>query len=213
MERWQAGTQILERGIVRNKVWIVRPVTVIEDDPDQLAILLQPGSPCKIPSFLMNKKTTRNPAGLSRWEEQDSEEWQLCDWVWQTRRILILLRPNKFYAVCWFWLHETNQFEGWYINFQLPYSRTSVGIDTLDLEIDMFILQDFSWQWKDLPEYQSGIERGSISTSIAREVEAARREVEQEIDTTSDFLDMRWQNWQPDPAWTPAKLLPNWNEV
>ena len=212
-EKWQPGTQILERGIVHNKVLIVRPVTVIEDNHNQIAIFLQPGTPCKIPSFLNNKQNSLNPNGISRWEEQDSQAWQLHDWTWQTRRILMLLRPEKYYAVCWFWLHDTNEFEGWYINFQLPFSRTTFSLDTLDLEIDMVIKPDLSWQWKDEPEYQRGIASGSISASIADKVEVARREVEIELQNNPAFLDPRWHNWQPDPNWEPAKLLENWNEL
>ncbi|MDX6428935.1 MAG: hypothetical protein QOE54_1301, partial [Streptosporangiaceae bacterium] len=42
----------------------------------------------------------------------------------------------------------------WYINFQRPYRRTQLGVDTFDLFLDLVVNPDLSsWVWKDEEEY------------------------------------------------------------
>lgn len=208
---WKPGTQVILRGIAHNKVWIVHPVTVVQDSPDLLVVQLVPGTLCKIPAGLIDRKYSGNGSGHSRWDEQDSREWQMRDWIWQHRRALILLPSEKYYAVYWFWLDSTDEFEGWYVNFQLPFRRTRFSIDTLDLEIDLIIRPDYTHQWKDEAEYLEGVKRGSIAAGVAGKVEKAREEVLNLAMAKSPLFDPRWFEWRPDPAWEIPQLHPSWN--
>ena len=201
------------RGIAHNKVWIVHPVTVVQDSPELLAVQLVPGTPCKIPASLIDRKYSSNASGHSRWDEQDGRQWQMSDWIWQHRRALILLPPQKYYAVYWFWSGAADAFEGWYVNFQLPLGRTPFSIDTLDLEIDLIIRPDHTHQWKDESEYLEGVKRGSIAAEVAGEVEKAREEVLNLVMAESPLFDPRWFEWQPDPGWEIPQLHPHWNVV
>lgn len=211
MNRWQPGAQVMLRGVVHNKVWIVLPVTVVQDSPELLAVQLVPGTPCKIPAGLIDRKYSGNGSGHSRWDEQDSREWQMRDWIWQHRRALILLPSEKYYAVYWFWLDSTDEFEGWYVNFQLPFRRTRFSIDTLDLEIDLIIRPDYTHQWKDESEYLEGVRRGSIAAEVAGKVEKAREDVLNLAKVNSPLFDPRWLEWKPDPVWEIPQLHPSWS--
>jgi len=213
MNCWQPGAQVMLRGIAHNKVWIVHPVTVVQDSPDLLAVQLVPGTPCKIPAGLFDRKYSDGASDHSRWDEQDSRQWQMRDWTWQHRRALILLPPQKYYAVYWFWLLDSDEFEGWYVNFQLPFTRTHFSIDTLDLEIDLIIRPDHRHQWKDELEYLEGVKRGSIPAEVAREVEKAREEALNLIMAKSPLFDPGSLEWKPDPAWEIPPLHPHWNIV
>ena len=213
MNRWKPGAQVMLRGIAHDKVWIVHPVTVVQDSPELLAVQLVPGTPCKIPAGLIDRKYNSNARGRSRWDEQDGRQWQMSDWIWQHRRALILLPPQKYYAVYWFWLYDSGAFVGWYVNFQLPFGRTSFSIDTLDLEIDLIIRPDYSHQWKDESEYLEGVRRGSIAAGVAGEVEKAREEVLSLAKSKSPLFDPGWLDWQPDPAWEIPQLHPSWSVV
>ncbi len=202
----------MKRGIVHNKVQIVHPVTVIQDSCDLMVAQLVPGTPCKIPARLVDK-WSNHPHTKSRWDEQDSQNWEMCDWIWQHRRALILLYPHRYYAVYLFWAHSNGNFEGWYVNFQMPFTRTDFSIDTLDLEIDLIVTPEHTWHWKDEEEYMAGIKRGSISPEIADEVEKSRIEVLAMVDAKDSPFDTGWLNWQPDPSWAIPQLHSKWQDV
>lgn len=213
MSNWQSGTQVVMRGIVHNRVWIAHSVTVVQDAPDLLITYLTPGAACKVPRGLIDRKWGGVANGGSRWDEQDGGNWELADWIWQQRRALILIPPGKHYAVFLFWLEDTGEFEGWYVNFQLPFRKTRWSIDTLDLEIDLFIKPDGSWKWKDEVEYLEGVRRGSIPPDTAQEVAEAREEVMQLIASGSPLFDQKWLDWKPNPAWEVPRLHPDWQIV
>jgi protein associated with RNAse G/E len=210
---WKSGTHVIIRGIAHNRVWIAHAVTVVEDTPDLLVTYLQPGAHCKVPHGLIERKYTPNLDGLSRWDEQDSREWKLDDWRWQHRHVLILMPPEAYYAVYWFWSTDFIEFEGWYVNFQLPFHKTEWSIDTLDLEIDLIIDPDGVWRWKDEPEYLTGVRRGSIPAVVASRVEDAREEILMLFSNGSPFFDRKWLSWQPEPDWEIPQLPPDWDIV
>lgn len=213
MQPWQPGTQIVMRGIVHNRVWIAHSVTVVEDTPGLLVAYLRPGAPCKVSRGLIERKWGGRPNGASRWEEQDNGQWQMADWEWQHRRALFLIPPKKYYAIILFWLEATGEFEGCYVNFQLPYRKTEWSIDTLDLEIDLMVEPEGVWRWKDEAEYVAGVARGSIPAEVAAEVEAAREEVLALLASGTPLFDRKWLDWQPDPSWHIPQLPSAWDSV
>jgi protein associated with RNAse G/E len=211
MEHWKPGTQVVIRGVVHNRVWIAHSVTVVQDTASLLVTYLVPGAPCKVTQGLIERKWGGRPNGASRWDEQDSRQWKLADWEWKQRRALILMPPEKYYAVFLFWLDETDEFEGWYVNFQLPFRKTDWTIDTLDLEIDLIIEPDGVWRWKDEVEYQAGVDRGSIPANVAMGVEEGREEIIALLSSGSPLFDRQWLDWWPDPKWEIPRLHPAWD--
>ena len=49
----------------------------------------------------------------------------------------------------------------WYANFERPFQRTPIGIDTFDLLLDLVIEPDSSYRWKDEGEYRLGRQLGN----------------------------------------------------
>ncbi|MEW6401694.1 MAG: DUF402 domain-containing protein [Chloroflexota bacterium] len=112
-----------------------------------MAIL--PGADGFVPEgYTEGKKSGKRP-----WDFID-KPWKLEKFIWHTNRFLILLEPRKYYAIEYLWHDASNEFQGYYINFQTPFHRSHCGVDTLDLEIDLVIHPDFSYKWKDLDDYQ-----------------------------------------------------------
>ena len=210
---WEPGTQVVMRGIAHNRVWIAHTVTVVQDTPELLIIYLTPGAPCKVSQGLIDRKWGGRANGGSRWDEQDGGQWQLADWRWQHRRALILMPSGKYFAVFLFWLETTGAFEGWYVNFQLPFRKTAWSIDSLDLEIDLIVDPDGAWRWKDEAEYLAGVGRGSIPAGVAARVEEAREEIIALLGSGSPLFDRKWLDWRPDPAWRIPELPAQWNQL
>ena len=126
---------------------------------------------------------------------------------------MILLEPEKFFATYYIWNHGTGQFQTYYINFQLPFSRSPVGFDSLDLELDIVIQPDYSWQWKDEDEYQQGIRSGIISPDHIRGIDLAQKDVFNRLENRIHPLNRHRLNWIPDPSWTPTQLPAGWDAV
>jgi hypothetical protein len=87
--------------------------------------------------------------------------------------------------------------------------RTRIGIDTLDLLVDLVVEPDLSSaMWKDEDEYAHGRRLGFITDTDHRSVEQAReRAVGLFQDRAGPFAGP-WSTWAPDPAW-PLPVLPD----
>ncbi len=212
----QPGDHAVHRGVYNGKVWIARPVTVVEDRPDVTKLLIVPGSICKFTTGLKTRKYRDAGSGtvLDRWNEQLSMDWELYDHTWFGKRVLIINRPGDWYATQLHWKHETDEFLGWYINFELPLLRSSAGFDTLDLEVDLIVRPDFSLEWKDLEEYESGVKRGVITPQQVAQIEQGKGEVLDHIDKRKGLFEKaELINWKPPVKWTVPQLIAGWDKV
>jgi protein associated with RNAse G/E len=181
---------------------------VVKDSPNETVLALLPGTECMAEEdYARGKKNDHR-----RWDFID-KPWKLGKYSWQTNRLLFILEPQKYYATIYFWSDLSNEFICYYINFQLPFQRSHCGIDTLDLELDLIINPDFSYEWKDLDEYQKGIESGIISKEWTDQIELAKEEIFERIGKRKYPLDGTWLDWKPDPNWPRPKLPENWSKV
>jgi hypothetical protein len=205
---WKLGDCVTWRNIAGGRVWSAIPAIVVKDSPEEVALAVLPGAECMAPEDYSKGKQN----GKRRWDFKD-RPWKLDNHIWHTSRLLFLLEPQKYYSIAYFWKQAINQFECYYINFQLPFCRSHSGFDTLDLELDMVIEPDFSWQWKDLDEYQKGIDSGIILKEWVTEIECARIEVLERLAQRKYPFDNSWLDWCPDPSWSPPKLPADWDKV
>ncbi|MEW6029497.1 MAG: DUF402 domain-containing protein [Chloroflexota bacterium] len=147
-----------------------------------------------------------------RWDFKD-KPWRLEKFFWRTNRLLFLLEPQKYYSIIFFWNAASNDFLCYYINFQIPFQRSHCGIDTLDLDLDLVINPDFTWEWKDVDDYQKAIESEIILPEWAREIETAKEEILDRLEQRQYPFDGSWLDWAPDPRWPPPKLPENWDKI
>lgn len=208
---WKPGEQVVLRGIVSQRVWSARSVIVVKDDMDETVLALLPGAQCAYPEGYFHWKFGDLSKG-TRWQEADGQSWAFREFRWQRKRFLIFLRPQRYYDTNLIWDHETEQFLGYYINFQLPYERCAIGFDTLDLELDLEISPAYEWHWKDEAAYLEGITEGGIKAAWVVEIERARKEVVKQVESRSYPIDGSWDDWCPNSHWKPASLPSAWSE-
>jgi len=181
------------------RVWAARPMTVVRDDDDLIAVYMAIGTPWKRP-VAPDGAILRMP-----WRD-----WTLADDVWVRRSFLHLVRPGDAHASMVAFDDEA-AFAGWYINLQEPLRRTRVGFDYMDQMLDIEVDQDLSWRLKDEAELQEEVDRGLISPYEADVVRReAGRVIEQIERRASPFAD-GWERWRPDPAWPVPGFLPTWD--
>lgn len=207
-EAWKSGDTVVWRGIYRNRVWHAAPTTVVKDNLQELVLFLTPGMDCMVEeNYAKGKKN-----GKRRWDFRH-EDWKLEKFTWHTNRLLYILEPEKFYSPIFFWDHETNKFLCYYINFQLPFQRSHCSINTLDLDLDLIIHPDFNYEWKDLDDYEKGIETGVILPEWVDQIETAKIEVLDKLKKRQYPFDGSWLNWMPDPNWLFPQLPENWDQI
>lgn len=203
---WNPGDIVTWRGIFRQRVWHAHATIVVKDSPDALVLALLPGAQAVMPEGYVDGK--RN--GKRRWDFKD-KPWKLEQYTWHTNRLLCLLEPEKYYATMYFWHGESNEFLCYYMNFQLPFRRSQNGIDTLDLELDLIIHPDLSFEWKDRDDYQQAIQRGVILEEWARGIDSASQEILRKLEKREYPLDGSWLDWKPERDCTPPKLPADWD--
>ncbi len=213
MEKYrEAGESCALRGIVNNQVWLAQSVIVVEDGPAETILLLRPGAQCAYPEGYGRWKDV-GEYKREKWHETKHSSTALRELAWQTNRVLMFLEPEKYYSCCLFWDQATDQFNCYYINFQLPYWRSHCGFDTLDLELDIVIDPQYNWKWKDVEDYQESIREGGIHVDWVKSIEQSQAEVFDRINQRRYPLDGSWLNWVPDPTWVVPTLPEKWRTV
>lgn len=207
---WQPGDVIAWRGIYRERIWHVQPVLVVKDGPDEIVLTLLPGTECIAEEDYPKGK--KNNGKRRRWDFKD-RDWKLKPYTWQTNRLLLIFQPGEFYSTIFFWNHESDEFLSYYINFQLPFKRTQYSVDTLDLDLDLIIHPDFSYEWKDVDDYQNAISHGVILPEWTDKIDAAKEEIFEKLEDRQYPFDGSWLDWKPDPGWEPPKLPENWDKI
>jgi hypothetical protein len=205
---WEPGQVIAWRGIYNHQIWHALPVVVVKDAPTELALAILPGAE----GFLTEGYSEGKQNGKRRWDFKD-KPWKLERFIWHTHRVLLLLEPQKYYDIEYFWDDESDEFKCFYVNFQLPFQRNPCGIDALDLELDIVVNPDFSWHWKDVDDYQKAIESGLILKEWVQAIEDAKLEVLERLKKRSYPFDNSWLNWRPNLGWPAPKLPAGWDKV
>ena len=202
---WTAGSQIVYREVWQGKVWTARPVTVVQDTPDLIALYLCTGTRWKMPAPLDGSTDLlycKLPTG----------NWKLVEktWKWDS---LLLIPPGEAHAVH-IMRGENGEFVGWYINLQEPVRRTAIGFDFMDQDLDIVVKPDLSeWVWKDEAVLQRAQEIGILSVEEAREIRAEGERVIERIRTRASPFSDGWENWLPPSEWPIPSLPEGWNRL
>ena len=153
---WNAGENILLRGVWRKRLWLAAPVTVVQDSPNLIAVYWKANTPSKIPAQRITYK-----------ELLSNEQIHLVDSKWVTTDVLMLSTPGSAHGILVMWESGHVKFNCWYVNLQEPLRRTPMGLDTMDQLLDIVIEPDLSsWHWKDENEFADKIIRSGVDTVI-----------------------------------------------
>lgn len=202
------GDIIVWREVFRGRVWHALSCFVVKDLPNEIIIATLPGAERMIEEHYPKGKNN----GRRRWDFRQGD-WNLENFSWHTTRALQILEPGRFFSTIYFWDHASGEFLFYYINFQTPFKKNGKILDTLDLDLDLIIRPDFSFEWKDLDDYQKAVETGLILPEWIDKIEIAKEEVLGKLERRAYPLDGSWIHWAPDPNWAIPKLPANWNTV
>lgn len=207
---FEVGSTAVRRDIFRGKVWTATPFRVVSDSSDLLALALWPG---------VERLAPTHQAGLSSSRRADtvrslalpnlaSGRWELAAWTWETNTKLTLLMPDAYFSVDLFF-RDAGDLVMWYVNFERPFQRTPIGIDTFDLLLDLVIEPDTSCRWKDEGEYAQGRRLGVITDDEHDQVQQARDQVFALLDQRTGPFAERWLSWRRETHWSLPRLPAN----
>ncbi|MGI5349101.1 cytidylyl-2-hydroxypropylphosphonate hydrolase [Streptomyces sp. CA-250714] len=206
-ERWPAGTPILWRYRANGAAHphICRPVTVVRDTAELLAVWMAPGTLCVRPELADGTPVHREPLA-TRYTKPRRAAFSR----WSGMGVLKLARPGQPWSVWLFW-EPGWRFRNFYVNFEEPLLRWPGGVDSEDHFLDLEVSPDGRWKWLDEDEFAAAQDAGLLEEAQAGRVrEAGRRAVAAVRSWGSPFAD-GWERWRPDPAWPVPRLPDDWD--
>lgn len=160
---WAPGEQILWRyrgngplpgeaapGPAPCPVHICRPVTVVQDTDELLAVWVAPGTECVKPVLADGTEVHDEPLATRYTAPRTTARS-----AWLGNGVLKLARPGDPWSVWLFW-DPGWRFRSWYVNLEEPRTRWAGGVDSEDHFLDISVYPDHSWVWRDEDEFARG---------------------------------------------------------
>lgn len=169
------------------KPWLELSVRVVEDSSDQLVTYIPENAP-----FTFPVGTWPTDDGLHPWQGRDS---------WFGHGCLMIQRPGEHHAVWHFWEGPKREFTHWYINFQTAFARTDLGYDTQDLELDLVVKPDGSWELKDDEFMEQRIAERRYTAEVVAWTRAQAKVLMDRLDNRDHWWDKSWADWRPPSEW------------
>ncbi|MER6561482.1 DUF402 domain-containing protein [Streptomyces sp. NPDC001027] len=206
---WEPGDRILWRYRENGGAGfhIARPVTVVRDDAEVLAVWLAPGTECVKPVLADGTPPHREPL-RSRYTKPRTVQRDR----WFGTGVLKLARPGEPWSVWLFW-EPGWKFKNWYVNLEQPLARWDGGVDSEDHFLDICVYPDHSWGWRDEDEFAQAQQDGLMDRTVAEQVLLAGRRALETIRAWGPPFDEGWQHWRPDPSWAVPLLPEDWDRT
>ncbi|MFD4582720.1 DUF402 domain-containing protein [Streptomyces sp. NPDC058434] len=208
-EHWAPGEQILwrYRGNRSSDVHICRPVTVVRDTDELLAVWMAPGTECVKPVLADGTPVHHEPLATRYTAPRRTVRAH-----WSGTGVLKLARPGDAWSVWLFW-EQGWQFRNWYVNLEEPHLRWSGGIDSEDHFLDITVQPDRTWRWLDEDEFDQARTAGLMDEDQARRVRSAGLDAVGVIRDWGPPYSDGWEDWRPDPRWPVPELPGDWNRT
>ncbi len=205
---FQMGSTVVRRDTLDGLIWTAAPHRVLADSGDELVLACWPGIEMLAPTTWTEWLRTGDASVRQRAiPNLAARRWELERWTWRDTSVRSRFGAGDYWSV--------HQFRGpdrdaahWYVNFELPARRTSIGIDSFDLLVDLVVDPDsLAYRWKDEDEYEHGRRLGLISDAVHARVDEARQAVLALVLARRGPFAQGWPDWRPDPGW-PVPVLP-----
>ncbi|WP_246536295.1 DUF402 domain-containing protein [Saccharopolyspora endophytica] len=199
--QWSSGDQVLYSfwrldGSLGN----VHPARVVSDDGEELLCWVLPDTPVR---------TTTSPDGRHPRELPLAERFSgprvPALSTWRGTSTLRLVHESRWSSVWWFF-EPSGEFRNWYVNLEIPRGRDEYGVRRVDGVLDVEVMADGSWSWKDEDELDDALAAGRFSHA---ELAKLRAEGEEMISLAKDGafpFDGTYCDARPDPSWSVPKL-------
>jgi predicted RNA-binding protein associated with RNAse of E/G family len=125
---------------------------------------------------------------------------------------LFLARTGAAHSICPSWRSDYS-FIGWYVNLEDPWRRTHLGFDTKDHVLDIWVLADRSWRWKDEDELEAAVGAGLFTLHEAKAIREEGERVIERVEAWTEPFNEGWEQWRPDPDWPLPSVPEGWDRL
>jgi len=204
---WPNGQTVILQEVWRGQLWAARPMLVVDDRPERLALWFPRGTPWKAPTTHPARPRLAN-RGERLADCAARGEWVFRDAEWDVDT-LILLEPDVGYAI---WVSWRAGFEpwGWYVNLQEPFLRRAHALQTMDLMLDVIVDVDRTWRLKDEDELDAFVRRGVFSSVLAERIRSDAADAIARLEQNEPPFVESWHDWRPESSWRVPRLPANW---
>lgn len=206
---WSPGETVVVQGVWRERVWAARPMIVLGDERDFVVCGFPEGTVWKRPTAKVPRADESRGVRLARCLSLG--DWALEDAEWDVST-LVLVRSGDWHAVWVSWLDDGSQW-GWYVNLQTPFTRTPLGLETMDLALDVLIENDWTWRWKDEDELATFVAAGVFDESLHGRLRAEGLRVVARAEAGEHPFDQDWAGARPDAGLGRPQLPEGWGLV
>ncbi|MEO6318499.1 MAG: DUF402 domain-containing protein [Acidimicrobiales bacterium] len=198
---WLPGDVVVRREVWQGRPWLANPLYVVEDVDDVLVLYQPEGSPWGF------------GAG-DDWPTPSGRHPYAGRTAWEGAGPLGLHRAGDPFAVWAYCSGPERSFLGWYVNIQAPFRRTAVGIDSLDLELDLLVSPALEVFLKDEAQVDASAILGRFSGETSAAIHRLGEELKGRIASGDRWWDDAWRDWAPTPDLLVAPTLePGWESV
>ncbi|MFC7534237.1 DUF402 domain-containing protein [Actinoplanes sp. GCM10030250] len=211
MSVFAPGRAVLYRNFSAGRLVNVRPCRVVSDDERGLLLWLARHTPVIIEVAADDRGVRDMP--FAEWV---TLEHKLVPSSWNGPGILKFIPPEGEHSV-WFFRTGDGAFKNWYVNLEEHAVRWDdgviAGVDVVDQDLDIEVMPDRSWRWKDEDEFAERLalpEHYWVPDEAA--VWAEGRRVIKRIEAADFPFDGTWTTFHPDPTWpVPAEVPAGWD--
>jgi hypothetical protein len=200
---FEPGRVVVHRDLYQGRIWYARAEVVVEDSADRTLLYWPPGADVRTPTRADDGALLRIP----------DSPWTLEPRPWHSFHVLCHWLRGDHHSVWLFWEADTWRFDGWYVNLQSPFVRTSLGFDATDDILDIEVEPDGAWAWKDEDELEEAVRAKLLTPPRAA---AIRREGERVIKKLGDLkgsFPTSFVDWRPDTGWPIPELQDGWSSL
>jgi hypothetical protein len=104
-------------------------------------------------------------------------------------------------------------FFGWKVDLTSPFVRTAVGFDVFDDVLDIAVMPDRRWQWRDEDEMADLVTAGLYTEEEAAELRGVGEAVIEMVVGRLPPFDDSWQDWRPGADLKLGPLPSGWQHV
>lgn len=208
--RFEPGSTVVRRDTLDGRIWTAYPYRVLADSGDELVLGCWPGTEVLAPTTWAEwLRTADGDVRMQGISNLAARQWELAPWTWRDTTVRSRFGVGDYWSV--------HQFTGptpgaahWYVNFERPGRRTSIGFDSFDLFVDLIVdPESLACRWKDEDEYQHGRRLGLINDATHAQVDQARQAVLALVRARQGPFASAWTDWTPDPGWPLPELPPD----
>jgi hypothetical protein len=211
---WSPGDHVVLRYVGHDNGWAAGwPQIIVEDTPDRVMLYQPAGTRAQNARGVGEDRRSRlMPGSRLDWPELYSLPLGLLRIMRAdaTHGVEVYFGAGDTTPPQYGWLDDEGHHRGFKVNLQARFVRTSIGFDTTDNALDVVMGTDLNWRWKDEEQVA---DRVGVGLTFPEEAAAFRAEGERviaDLERRAFPFDQPWDEWRPDPAWTPPTLPEGW---